>query len=265
METSAFSGAVTADRYRACLDADLHRLVEVGAGVPERVVPSCPDWTVDDLLRHVTHVYLHKVACLRLGREPQGWPPPHDGQPAPAGLRAAYGELTGEFDRRSTSEPAFTWCEPDQTVGFWLRRMAQETLIHRYDAELAAGTTSAIPTDLAGDGVDEFMVVMAGYLTRRHADDDGVARALAGTGGRALAVRCGELGWLAEPGPAGVTVTRQPAEPAAAELAAPVAVRGEPAAVLLWLWHRAGDDTVTLTGDPAELAAWRALLNEVSQ
>lgn len=263
METSAFSGAVTADRYRECLEADLHRMVEVGAGIPGRAVPSCPDWTVDDLLRHVTHVYLHKVACMRLGREPQGWPPPHDGQPAPAGLRRAYAELAGEFDRRPPSEPAFTWYDPDQTVGFWLRRMAQETLVHRYDAELAAGATTAVPADLAADGVDEFLVAFVGFLTRRYADDEDVARVLAGAG--ELAVRCGELGWLVRPGPAGAEVTRLPAEPTAAERAAPVAVSGDPVAVLLWLWRRAGDDTVTLSGDAAALAACRALLNEVSQ
>jgi uncharacterized protein (TIGR03083 family) len=265
METSsAVPVTVPRGRYLASLDADLHRLVEVGAGVAARPVPSCPDWTVDDLLRHVTEVYQHKVACMRLGRAPQGWPPPRGTEPAPAGLCRAYAELLGEFERRSAAEPSYTWYEPDQTVGFWLRRMAQETLIHRYDAELAAGAPSAVPDDLAVDGIDEFLVAFLGFQTRRYADDEDVAPLLAGVGGRALAVRAGGVGWLAEPGPAGVAVSRLPAGPAAAERAA-VAVSGEPAALLLWLWGRGGDGAVTVSGDPAALTAHRALLVEVSQ
>jgi hypothetical protein len=48
---------------------------------------------------------------------------------------------------------------PDQTVGFWIRRMAQETVVHRVDAELAAEVApGAIPDDIALDGIDEFLI-----------------------------------------------------------------------------------------------------------
>ena len=41
---------------------------------------------------------------------------------------------------------------------FWIRRMAQETVIHRVDAELALGEPFApIPDDLALDGIDEVL------------------------------------------------------------------------------------------------------------
>ena len=41
-------------------------------------------------------------------------------------------------------------------MGFWFRRMAHETVIHRVDAELAAGLPTAhVPDDLAIDGIDE--------------------------------------------------------------------------------------------------------------
>jgi uncharacterized protein (TIGR03083 family) len=260
METSALPATLAPERYLRCLEADLHRLVELGAGAPGRPVPSCPDWTVDDLLRHLTEVYLHKVACMRLGRAPQGWPPPRGTEPPAECLRRAYAELAGEFDRRAPADPSFTWYDPDQTVGFWLRRMAQETVIHRYDVELAARATTPVPADLAVDGVDEFLVAFLGWQTRRYADDPDVARLLAGTRGRPLAVRAGALGYLAEPGPAGVAV-----RPLPAECSAPVTVSGEPAAVLLWLWGRGGGGTVRVDGDPAAVAAHRALLAEVSQ
>jgi hypothetical protein len=33
----------------------------------------------------------------------------------------------------ASRDPAGSWYTPDQTVGFWIRRMAQETVIHRID------------------------------------------------------------------------------------------------------------------------------------
>ena len=64
-------------RLLECLDADFHRLREVVAGADlTAMVPSCPEWTVTDLARHVGAVYLHKVETMRLGTHPAEWPPP---------------------------------------------------------------------------------------------------------------------------------------------------------------------------------------------
>jgi hypothetical protein len=35
-------------------------------------VPSCPDWTALDLVRHVVQVYAHKAAVLRAGKAVSG-------------------------------------------------------------------------------------------------------------------------------------------------------------------------------------------------
>ena len=44
-------------------------------------------------------------------------------------------------------------------VGFIQRRMAQESAVHRWDAELAVGAPNPIDADLAVDGVDEFLTL----------------------------------------------------------------------------------------------------------
>jgi hypothetical protein len=63
-------------RLRECLGADFGRLREVAAGADLGApVPTCPGWTMTDLLRHVGEVYLHKTECMRLGRDPDPWPP----------------------------------------------------------------------------------------------------------------------------------------------------------------------------------------------
>ena len=47
----------------------------------------------------------------------------------------------------------------DKTIGFWARRQAHETLVHRWDAEAAVGQISAVDSALATDGIDEVLTV----------------------------------------------------------------------------------------------------------
>jgi hypothetical protein len=66
----------THSRFLAHLATEQARLRQLAASTdPTAPVPSCPDWTADELTRHVAVVYLHKVECMRLGREPTAWPP----------------------------------------------------------------------------------------------------------------------------------------------------------------------------------------------
>ena len=58
-----------------CLDADFARLRALVPTNPAAPVPSCPGWTVADLIRHVGAVYLHKTLAMREGAEPDPWPP----------------------------------------------------------------------------------------------------------------------------------------------------------------------------------------------
>src|SRR4029078_11382856 len=59
------------------------------------------------------------------------------------------------------AEEAWTWSS-EQTVGFTFRRQAHEALIHRLDAEQAAGQGSPLDPELPADGVDEVLDVMDG-------------------------------------------------------------------------------------------------------
>ena len=44
-------------------------------------------------------------------------------------------------------------------AGFWHRRQAHETTIHRWDLERCTGTTTPIAPAIAADGIEEFLVV----------------------------------------------------------------------------------------------------------
>src|SRR5947209_1967828 len=126
------------ERFRACLEADFRRVTELTERADLSVdVPTCPGWTMSDLVQHLGGVYLHKADCIRLGVEPP-WPPEGlSSQPPDELLERSYRALTAEFDAHRPGDHAASWYVLDQSVGFWIRRMAHETVIHRVDAELA--------------------------------------------------------------------------------------------------------------------------------
>jgi hypothetical protein len=94
-------------RYLDCLASDYASLrsAAVAAGLTDPV-PSCPEWTVADLITHVGHVYLHKAVLMREDKWPQPWPP-HDLPADPfAVLDLGYREVTAEFASRAPQEYA---------------------------------------------------------------------------------------------------------------------------------------------------------------
>jgi len=168
-------------------------------------VPSCPEWTAEDLVRHVGTVYLHKTESMRLGRFPEPWPPDTAGESMVDLLDRGYRDLLAEFAARKPDEQTVTWYGPEQTVGFWIRRMAQETVIHRVDAELALGEPIApIPDDLALDGIDEVLERFLSFSTTEWADD---FAALPDKPLPPVLVSCADRAWLVQATPDGVTVT----------------------------------------------------------
>jgi uncharacterized protein (TIGR03083 family) len=285
---------------RGRLDEDFRLLrAAIAAADPEAKVPSCPDWTANQLAHHVAQTYLHKVECINRGAFPEDWPPTGL-NPDPVGvLDEGFAALTAVFDEHLPGDPAATWHRPDQTVGFWIRRMCQETVVHRVDAEQVAGLELApIPARIALDGVDEFLDLFIGYLSEdwpEHFADvltqpdqrpvlisgggrswtvqarpEGVAvrqvLAVAGIGSAAEAAEAGQpdaAGLVGVVEAATATGARSDAERAQQDGAA--LVEGEPAQLLLWLWGRVGDRSVHRTGDPALLDQFLALRRKATQ
>jgi uncharacterized protein (TIGR03083 family) len=254
-------------RYLECLAADYGDLRDAAAAVELSVpVPTCPGWTMGDLVFHVAEVYLHKVTVMRTGEWPEQWPPPGTDQEAGLPLLGrAYGELIAEFSARQPSDATSTWYDPDQTVAFWIRRMAQETVVHRIDAELAAGLpVTAVPDDLAVDGVDEVLKRFLGYGAGDLDQLEGGH--LAGDGARdTITVLAGQAAWTVRPSPRQVVVDDGASDNPR------VVIQAAPDPMLRWLWGRAeqraevGGDSVRLTGDPAWAAYLRRMLTAATQ
>jgi uncharacterized protein (TIGR03083 family) len=244
-------------RFLECLAADHARLREVAATDLAAAVPSCPGWSVADLTRHVGQVYLHKVGAMREGVEPEEWPPEGTEQEEPiALLDRAYAELVGEFATRRPEDPAGGWYTPDQTVGFWIRRMAQETVIHRIDAELGTGQPVApVPDDLAVDGIDELLKVFVAFSVREWGSY--FTDALAASPGRSYTIRADGGAWRVRTGPGTFAVDD------GADGATDVMVSGPPTEVLRWVWNREdpGDPgRVSIEGPPEAVAELKRVI-----
>jgi uncharacterized protein (TIGR03083 family) len=124
-------------------------------------VPSCPEWTVADLVAHTGRVHHTVAARVRAGTTDASAvtlavPPAVD--ELQAWFESGVAELAATLAAADPAQPAWSW-SGDLTAGFWQRRMAQETAVHRWDAENAIGLARPIDPELAADGVDELLMV----------------------------------------------------------------------------------------------------------
>ncbi|MGD9956262.1 MAG: maleylpyruvate isomerase family mycothiol-dependent enzyme [Candidatus Nanopelagicales bacterium] len=234
--------------YLAHLDADFEAML-AASGVLTLPVPGCPEWDVQALLSHVLGVYRHKVACMRLNANPGdrvsgSWGDVPDGEDVRDVLRSAYAELREQLETRDADDPSYSWWAPEQTVGFWHRRMAQETTVHRWDAESAVdGPEGAgdVPDDLALDGIDELL----GWLRWPWED----VPQPGATGQRVLVAAEGHS-WT-------VTLNETSVEVVGGAGEADALVAGPPSGLLLHLWGRPGDHGIATTGDETALRLLR--------
>lgn len=148
------------DEYLSQLGRDGRRIADLADGELQAPVPTCPGWTLADLVEHTGFVHRWLTAAVR--DAPDGYPEPSTWRHGPtagdslsdwfrAGVDAAVAVLSGI----DPDEPRWTWAGPS-TAAWYPRRISQETLVHRIDAELAAGVApGSVDAAFAVDGVDE--------------------------------------------------------------------------------------------------------------
>jgi uncharacterized protein (TIGR03083 family) len=123
-------------------------------------VPSCPGWTVTDLVAHLGTGY-RWVA----GHAARGVTSPADRPdrtvPAGSDLLAwwdeQYAALVTLLDGIEPGLPAWNWAPQAKKAEFWHRRMAHETAVHRWDAQMASGLSEPVEAKLAADGITEVL------------------------------------------------------------------------------------------------------------
>ena len=155
--------------------------------------------------------------------------------------------MLAAFRSVDSSDAAWTWHEPDKTVGFWYRRMAHETLIHRVDGELAHGGISQIDPAIAEDGIDEaltlFVAVYPSWATIEH----GNSVTKLSSPGRSWFIRSGNYSGTTRNGRVLERVPAVLVEPELSEWDCEVS--GAAAALDLWLWGRGPSTVLEISGD----------------
>ena len=254
--------------YLAHLAEESARFAEVISEVPPYArVPSCPDWSAGDLLWHLGEVQWFWGTIVReklTGEQAEQRKPP---RPAGwAGLLAFYRCASRDLGEALAAVPASararTWAQ-DHTVGFIRRRQAHEALIHRVDAELAAGGRSPMDPPLSADGVDEVLRIMYGG----DVPDWGTFTPGSGTVLRLQATDTGDW-WLVSLGrftgtdPGDQARYDQPAIQVTSALGAETAasICGSAADLDCWLWRRPPLIPVERSGDPDVLSAFDSMI-----
>ena len=208
----------------------------------DKPVPTCPGWTVRDAVEHTAVVYAHKSTVIEggLNHPPASWPPRFDYTDV---LEFYDEQLHRVIEALRTRDPAtsvWTWYEPEQTVGFWVRRMMQETAVHRADVESAAGPPAHIDAEVAVDGIDEFVERMLCYDTEAYREAPG--------SGQRVAIDAGGSSWTVTLAADVATFTRDFAADADAQMS------GDASDVLLAMWNRLPYDALSISGDAEALA-----------
>ena len=249
-----------AERFVESARTSGEALAEAAEGNLRRDVPSCPGWTVADLVFHVGSVELFwaDVVAQATGQQETG----EVHRPTPEELldwyRDAHRRLVSVLENADPAAECWTW-GPPHTVGFACRRMAQEVAVHRWDAEQAVGADVApIDPELAVDGIDEYLT----YFLDRPGD----ARPEPVRGSLHLHCTDAEGEWLVAPrhgagdgddlsGGAAFTVSVGHAKGDAA-------IRGPASDILLALWRRLSLDALDVVGDRSvaeRFVAWSQL------
>ncbi|MBO3101802.1 maleylpyruvate isomerase N-terminal domain-containing protein [Cellulomonas fengjieae] len=245
------------------------------AAAPTAPVPSCGDWSAADLAFHLGEV--QDFWSQVVGNAPVGPDGVQDAERPPDGevvafLRTRTRALLAALAAHDPQDACWSWSPTGGTVSWVLRRQAHEALVHRVDAEQAAGLPVGDPgTALAADGVDEMLTVMVsglppwatfdpdGQRVRLHATDAGQEwvmafgrfRGTSPTTGTQYDDECAEL------------VGGAPWEGEDDDVAATVS--GAAWDLGRWLWGRATRDALALEGDAAAVDRLRSVIVDSTQ
>jgi uncharacterized protein (TIGR03083 family) len=243
------------DHLAVIIDSAAALLADAAEAAQTDPVPTCPGWTVADLLEHHGGVCRWATAIVGTGRTANLTDDELDvALTAPTGRRPLL-----EWYGAATAALIATLREPGPDTGlvflrdappprqFWARRCAHETSVHRVDMLSArlghvplAGST-AIGAELALDGLDELLM---GFVPRRssalRADEPIVVNVEPTDTARSWTVQIG---------------TGPPVSSLGSAAAPDATLTGSPTALHLGLWNRG--DEIAEHGEAPVLGLWR--------
>lgn len=241
------------DHSAALLEQNALLASQVAGADPATPVPTCPGWTLQQLVRHVGRGDRWAATIVRTGEftDPREVPGGKPGDDVDGWLRESPQTLLDAVAEVGPDVPVWTFLGP-RPASWWIRRRLHESTVHGADAALARGAGVALAPEVAADGVTEWIELLAarpagedqgpldaGTTMHLHATDEGLGAAgewmVATDDGRSLR-------WEHGHGKGSV------------------AVRGAAADLLLAIVRRipADDPRLAVHGDAAVLGTWLA-------
>jgi uncharacterized protein (TIGR03083 family) len=244
--------------YAAALIEQNHLLGELLRDADWSVpVPTCPGWTLLQLLRHVgrgdrwaAQIIADRADASLDPRLVRDGRPPADVPGAVRWLSGSPRTLLAAVEAVGPDTEVSTFLGP-KAAAWWLRRRLHEATVHRADAATALGAPYELSAELAADGITEWL--------DRLADEQALGRPSSLPAGKSMALRAADphlrdTVWTVRGTHRGV---RRAGQPAGADLI----LSGPAADLLLALVRRrpVEDTGISLQGDTALWHSWLAL------
>ncbi len=230
-------------------------------------VPTCPEWTLLDLVQHLGDGRRRWAAIVGAGPDavspaksaPEGAPTaPREREALLAWSAAATQELLDALREAGPDRGCWTWwgtSQSPQNCGAVARHQLQEIAVHTYDAQLVLGAPQPPPDEVALDGVEEFLFTCC--ATTRAWPHEAAAVDYHATEGRSWRL------WLSADGARTARIPALDPTPATAAGedpdAADASARGTAGELVLALYGRTAVDSLELDGDRRvfdQLIAW---------
>jgi uncharacterized protein (TIGR03083 family) len=233
--------------YVKSIGIDSQKLLDLAAETDLAVpIPTCPGWTLRDLIEHVSGANRWVSRCVASGLTAQDRILP----PGPTGdkellewTRSSVDELLAVLSATPPDELVWTPIRGPLGSIWWRRKAALELAVHRTDAENALGLRpETIAASLALDGIDEYAEEFLPLMLLGVAEPPVTAVLLSPTDSDESR-----------------TLSLIPAGDQRVPGSTQVELTGSAADLLLWMWNRVPDGTLTVSGDDAVVAWWKAL------
>ncbi|WP_335983035.1 maleylpyruvate isomerase family mycothiol-dependent enzyme [Streptomyces sp. CA2R106] len=229
-------------------------------------VPTCPDWTLSDLVQHLGEGRRAWAATVAAGPDatakvaaPQGdATAPREREALLRWLAESTQLLLDALRAAGPDRGCWVWWGTSQsprTCGAVARHQLHEIAVHAYDAQLTVGAPEPLPEDVALDGVEEFLFTLC-TTTVAWPHEPAVVDYHA-TGGRSW------RNWLSGDGARAARLPAPGAPEAAATREAPetadASAEGAAGELVLAFYGRVPLDSLELDGDRGvfdQLVAW---------
>jgi uncharacterized protein (TIGR03083 family) len=148
---------LTADRTRRAIVEHTGRLAESAAAAgPDAAVPTAPNWTITELVEHVgqTQHWVAEIIERRI-TDPTQLPTdyaelPTDPREWQAWLSESAQRVANAASDAALDAPVFNPAADGRSgTRFWLSSNLNETVVHGFDAAIAAGRPDDIDADIA--------------------------------------------------------------------------------------------------------------------